>query len=290
MKRVDVRTTGWGDYELIDSGEGRKLERFGDLLTDRPDPQALWRKRTPDVWQRAKAQFLWKETGERWKLEKGIADSWNIHWNELVCTLSLKGFKHLGIFPEHESQWKELAQVAKQTKSGAQYRMLNLFGYTGIASMAAASAGAKVTHIDASKQTIGTLKENMEASGLSDDAIRTVCEDAFRYAKRLVQRGEQFEMIVMDPPAFGRGPKGEVWKIEEKLRELIALIPDLLSTDAQLVILNGYASGYAAQTFGEVLADVLKDRGGEITYGDVGIVQKGSDRTLTTGIYGSWRR
>jgi 23S rRNA (cytosine1962-C5)-methyltransferase len=203
-----------------------------------------------------------------------------MQWENLSFELSLKGFKHLGIFPEHVLQWKEIAALANGS------RVLNLFGYTGAASMAAAQAGGKVTHVDASKTTIATLKENMKQSNLPADSIRTVCEDALRYVKRLVQREEQFEIIVMDPPAFGRGPKGEVWKIEEKLPELISYIPKLLSKDAKLVILNGYAAGYSAQTFGELLADILK--GGTITYGDVGIKQKNSNRILTTGIYGKW--
>lgn len=284
MKRTDRTTTGWSDYELLDSGDGRKLERFGAVITDRPDPQALWSKTTPAQWQRANAQFVWKDTGERWKIEKGIPETWNIQWSSVVLELSFKGFKHLGVFPEHEWQWKEITVAAKTSGS----RVLNLFGYTGAASLAAAHAGATVTHIDASKQTIATLKENMRLSGLRNDAIRTVCEDALRYAKRLVQRGEQFEIIVMDPPAFGRGPKGEVWKIEEKITELLTLVPQLLSKNAKLVLLNGYASGYAAQTFGELLSDTLRNRGGEISFGDVGIKQKNGDRVLTTGIYSTW--
>jgi 23S rRNA (cytosine1962-C5)-methyltransferase len=281
MKRIDTVTTGWDDYELLDSGEGRKLERFGPVITDRPDPQAIWNKNSPDLWQRAQAQFVWKDKGERWSVAKGMEETWTIHWKTLLFALSLKGFKHLGIFPEHEAQWKEVAAVSGNA------RVLNLFGYTGAASVAAAQAGGKVTHVDASKTTIATLKENMLASDVPADSIRTVAEDALRYAKRLIQRGEKFDIIVMDPPAFGRGPKGEVWKIEEKLSELVSCIPKLLSPDAKLVLLNGYASGYSAQTFGELLSDVLK--GGTITFGDVGIKQKNSNRVLTTGIYGKWQ-
>jgi 23S rRNA (cytosine1962-C5)-methyltransferase len=283
MKRIDVVTTGWSEYELLDSGEGRKLERFGIVHTDRPDPQAVWKKKNTGQWQDIDAQFLWKDKGERWKTNKGVPETWSIEWNTLSFQLSFKGFKHLGIFPEHAAQWKEIMDVAKTPGC----RVLNLFGYTGAASMAAAAGGAKVTHVDASKQSIATLKENMKASGLAADAVRTVAEDTMRYVKRLVQREEQFEVIIMDPPAFGRGPKGEVWKIEEKLSELISYIPKLLSKDAKLVIVNGYAAGYAAHTFGELLADVLGDRG-EIVYGDVGIKQKNSNRVLTTGIYGKW--
>ncbi len=166
--------------------------------------------------------------------------------------------------------------------------MLNLFGYTGAASLVAAAEGARVTHIDASKQTVQTVRENIKRSNLPEDAVRLICEDALKYAKRLIQREEKFEVIVMDPPAFGRGPKGEVWKIEEKLAELLALVPHLLSDHARLVILNGYAAGYSARSFGEMLSDVLPR--GEITYGDVGIQQKNADRVLSTGIYATWKK
>lgn len=273
---------GWEVYELIDSGEGRKLERFADVVLDRPDPQALWQKTNPKLWDSAHARFEWAEKGERWKLLTEIPEVWQIACGDMKAQLSLKGFKHVGIFPEHILQWQEIAALGKK-EPGLSF--LNLFGYTGLASIAAVKAEMKVTHVDASKQTLTTVKENITLSGLPADAMRIVCEEALRYAKRLVERGEQFEVIVMDPPAFGRGPNGEVWKIEESLSELVALLPKLLSPNAKLVILNGYASGYSARTFGELLADVLGDRG-EILYGEIGIQQKNSDRVLTTGIYG----
>lgn len=284
MKRVDTVTKGWNEYELLDSGEGRKLERFGLVVLDRPDPQALWQKNTPQLWSTAQAQFLWAEKGDRWSLTKGTVEEWQIQWQTMKLTLSFKGFKHVGIFPEHEQQWLELQALGKRNPG---LRMLNLFGYTGAASVAAAQAGMAVTHVDGSKQTVVTVKENAAQSGLPTASLRTVTEDALKYAKRLVQRDEQFEVIVMDPPAFGRGPKGEVWKIEEKILELIALVPQLLSSEAKLVILNGYAAGFSARTFAELLHDVLPQ--GSISYGEVSLQQKNSDRILTTGIYAKWQ-
>lgn len=284
MKRLDTTTKAWKAYELLDSGAGRKLERFGAIILDRPDPQALWQKTTPALWVQAQAQFLWAEKGERWKIEKGIAETWNIDWNDMTLALSFKGFKHIGLFPEHAHQWELLQTIGDKTPG---LRMLNLFGYTGAASIAAAQAGMQVTHVDASKQTIQTVKENAALSGVRADAMRTVIEDTLKYVKRLIARGEQFEVIVMDPPAFGRGPKGEVWKIEESLVALIALVPQLISPKAQLVLLNGYAAGYSARTFAELLAGVLPK--GSITYGDVSIAQQNSERILSTGIYGQWR-
>lgn len=285
MKREDIVIKGWEEYTLLDAGGGRKLESFAGVITDRPDPQALWGKTDSGGWVHAHAQFLWAQKGERWNVEKGVPETWNIKYKDIVLELSFPGFKHVGIFPEHNHQWDQIIEVGNKNPES---RMLNLFGYTGAASIAGALSGMKVTHVDASKTTIATVKKNVVLSGLPEDALRTVCEDALRYTKRLVERGEQFEVIVMDPPAFGRGPKGEVWKIEESLSELIALIPKLMSDKAELVILNGYASGYAARTFAELLAEALPT--GNIYYGDVGIEQKNTSRVLTTGIYVKWER
>ncbi|MES2224800.1 MAG: class I SAM-dependent methyltransferase [Patescibacteria group bacterium] len=283
MKKTDVITEGWEGYTLLDSGEGRKLEQFGGVILDRPDPQALWKKSRPELWATAQAQFLWADKGDRWSVSKGVAEEWPIRLNDIVMNLSFKGFKHIGIFPEHAAQWNEIQALGKKHK---ELRMLNLFGYTGAASIAGALAGMQVTHVDASKQTVQIVKENAVLSGLPGTAIRVITDDALKYAKRLIQRGEQFDVIVMDPPAFGRGPKGEVWKIEEKLLELMALIPQLLSPDAKLVIINGYAAGFSARTFGELLFDVLPK--GSIEYGEVSLAQEQSPRILTTGIYGKW--
>jgi 23S rRNA (cytosine1962-C5)-methyltransferase len=287
MQRNDVFIKKSKDYELLDSGEGRKLERFGGVITDRPDPQVLWKKTDTKLWLEAQAQFVWVQKGERWKLDKGLSEKWVFSYKDISLELSCQGFKHVGVFPEHSHQWDDIVFLGKKHKN---LRMLNLFGYTGAASIAAALSGMQVTHIDASKTTIATVKENMSLSGLPEDAVRTVCEDTLKYVKRLIARDEQFEVIVMDPPAFGRGPKGEVWKIEESLSELLSLIPTLLSKSAKLVILNGYASGYSARTFAELLNEALKDNFGTISYGDVGLEQKDSSRILTTGIYAKWQK
>lgn len=284
LKNINLTTNGWTDYELLDSGDGRKLERFGSVILDRPDPQALWNKTNENIWDKALARFVWREGGEKWSGNKNVPDNWVVSFDNITLQLSLGKFKHVGLFPEHASQWEEVQRIAK---SEPKIRVLNLFGYTGAASLVAAAAGASVTHIDASKQTLNTLKENIKLSKLPENSIRTIFEDALKYSKRLITRGEKFEIILMDPPAFGRGPKGEVWKIEEKLQELLSLIPNLISDRAKLVILNGYAAGYSSRTFGELLKDVLPN--GEVSYGDVGLKQKNSDRVLSTGIYSKWK-
>ena len=282
LQRVDIQTPAWDEYELLDSGDGRKLERFNTIITDRPDPQALWDKKQLTQWVDAHASFT---HDGKWKKQSSVPDEWTVSYQGITLILSCGSFKHLGMFPEHAAQWNELTLLAKKYPG---MTVLNMFGYTGAASLAAAAAGAQVTHVDASRQTIQVVKENTARSGLASDAIRLVCEDALKYAKRLVSRGETFDVIVMDPPAFGRGPKGEVWKIEEKLSELIDLIPQLLSPGAHCVILNGYAAGYSARTFGELLHGALGSHGGSITYGDVGICESQSDRILSTGIYARW--
>lgn len=285
MKRNDITTKGWEAYKLIDSGEGRKLEQFGAMIVDRPDPQALWEKKDQEQWLKAQAQFVWAEKGDRWSIASNTPEEWHITWHDMILQLSLKGFKHIGIFPEHASQWAELQKLGNEQKG---LRMLNLFGYTGAASIAASQTGIQVTHVDASKQAMETVKENIELSNLLPTAMRLITEDALKYAKRLVQREEQFEIIIMDPPAFGRGPKGEVWKIEESLAELVTLLPKLLSPEATLVIMNGYAAGYAARTFAELLHEALPT--GTIEYGEMAIAQENSERVLPTGIYATWRK
>lgn len=281
MKRYDYEVRGWSDYELLDSGDGRKLERFGEIMLDRPDPQAIWQKKHKDAWVDAHAQFVWAEKGERWKIAKDVPEAWLIGWRDIRMNLSFKGFKHVGIFPEHMEQWKKIADFGAQNPGS---RMLNLFGYTGAASIAGALAGLEVTHVDASKQTVQTVKENAESSKLRADAIRFIVEDSIKYVRRLIARGETFEVISMDPPAFGRGPKGEIWKIEESLTELISLIPQILSKqNKRLVVLNGYAAGYSARTFAELIASILPRE--HITYGDIGILESDQERVLSTGIY-----
>lgn len=285
MKRVDKFIAGWSDYQLIDSGQGRKLENFAGVILDRPDPQAIWSKGQPEKWLNFQAQFSWVDKGERWKIEKNLSENWIINWQNLKLNLSLNGFKHIGIFPEHSGQWQEIIDLGQKNRG---LKMLNLFGYTGAMSLAAVSVGMEVTHIDASKTTIEKVKENYKLSELeASGGLKVICEDSLKYVKRLVNRAEKFEVIILDPPAFGRGPKGEVWKIEESLIELIALLPKLLSDRAQMVILNGYASGFAALTFGEILGTILPEE--KIVYGDIGLVQSDKGKILSTGIYAKWQ-
>ena len=284
MIRLDLVIKNIPNYELLDSGDGRKLEKFGNIILDRPDTQAIWQKTNPDIWNNIDAKFVWSEKGERWFSHKKIPESWQMKVKNVTTNLKLSQFKHVGIFPEHFQQWEMLENI----KSPNGMKMLNLFGYTGVATLFAAHAGMKVTHVDSSKQTLSWLKENIKSSDLPQDSVRTINEDALKYMKRLVTRGEEFDIIYLDPPSFGRGTKGEVWKIEDSLREIISLIPKILSKDATLVILNGYASTYSARTFGELFGEIFDEK--NVTYGEIGLKQNKSDKILTTGIYTQWQK
>ena len=278
-------------YALIDSGNGEKLERYGSYVLARPDPQALWQKRLHQKdWAKADATFVRVGAQAKWHKKKDFPTMWTMALHNLYFEIRTTSFKHTGIFPEHVSMWmcmedKIESRIAKKKKAPI---VLNLFGYTGGATLACARAGAEVCHVDASKTAIDWARRNAELSGLSDKPIRWILDDARAFLKREIKRGKKYDAIVMDPPAFGRGPKGEVWKIEESLHELLTLLPRLLSSEAELVILNGYSAGYSARTFGELLTEAVPS--GSVLYGDIGIIEGEATRVLSTGIYAKWQR
>lgn len=246
----------WTDYELIDSGDGRKLERFGPWVTARPEPQALWSPSLPDPEWDSRAQAIFSKTkgseerGE-WNLKKGMPEQWWVGYElpngrEIRMRLGLTSFKHVGIFPEQAANWDYIAGAVGQLISQGVERpnVLNLFAYTGGASLAACAAGAAVTHVDSVKQTVTWSRENMEASGL--DGIRWVVEDALKFVRREVKRGNRYHGIILDPPSYGRGPDGEKWVLEENIREMLAACAELLEKEDGFVILNLYSMGLSA--------------------------------------------
>jgi 23S rRNA (cytosine1962-C5)-methyltransferase len=234
-------TSNEKDYELIDSGNGKKLERYGSVIMDRPDPQSLWQPlKDRDVWNTANAVFMRTGKTTKWHTDKTVPSAWPIHFAGLVFEIRPTSFKHTGLFPEHRENWKWMQEIiirSHQTPSfrggaeerGGGVKILNLFGYTGGASLACAQAGAEVVHVDGSKMAITWAKKNQELSGLNDKPIRWILDDAILFLKREIKRGNNYDGIVMDPPAFGRGPKGEVWKIEEQFDELMKLCKPVLS-------------------------------------------------------------
>lgn len=273
----------WSDYELIDSGDSMKLERFGDVIVARPETQALWKKMRPELWDAVHAEFAFHEKKGLWNMKKSVPESWEISWNALRFLVRLTGFKHTGVFPEQAPNWEWISEkVSKLEKPN----ILNLFGYTGVASLAAAQAGAFVTHVDASKQSLDWAHENARLSHIEEDRIRWVLDDALAFVKREVRRGAKYDGIILDPPAFGRGAKGEVWKIEEDLSTLLETLKELLSEKpGSFFLVNGYAAGYAPSSFAQAIESTfgLSAKTGE--YGELYIQESASERVVPAGIY-----
>ncbi|MBK0401440.1 class I SAM-dependent methyltransferase [Adhaeribacter sp. BT258] len=245
-----LTVSNWPDYELIDSGNFEKLERFGDFVLARPEPQAIWDKALSETEWKNQAQAIFKRekgSAERgqWMLKKNMAEQWFINYNyknlKLKFRLGLSSFKHVGLFPEQDANWKF---IYDQSKAIPNAKVLNLFAYTGGASLAARGAGAQVTHVDSVKQVNFWARENMEASGLKD--IRWIVEDAMTFVKREVKRGNKYNGIILDPPAYGRGPNGEKWQLEDELNEMLKLCAELLEPKNSFLVINLYSLGFSA--------------------------------------------
>ncbi len=271
----------WSDYELLDSGDSMKLERFGAIVVARPETQALWKKERPELWEKADAVFAFHEKKGAWDIKKSVPESWELSWGPTRFSARLTGFKHTGVFPEQEPNWLwSRTQIEKIERPN----ILNLFGYTGIASLVAAGAGAFVTHVDASKQSLDWACTNARLSNIPEDKIRWVLDDALAFAKREARRGASYDGIILDPPAFGRGAKGEVWKIEEDLPILLETLKDLLSDKpGSFFLINGYAAGYAPRSFAQALESVFGNVQGEC--GELHIQETQSKRVIPSGIY-----
>lgn len=300
MQNTDLSTHGWEDYELLDSGDNRKLERFGRFMVIRPETQAIWRPLRPELWKRADAEFRFASGKGSWR-GKQPPTPWTIAWSDdLKCSLRLTSFKHTGIFPEQEPNWKWIAErvnaLAAKRQNGAaagrnsdeKPRVLNLFGYTGAAGIVAAKHGAAVTHLDASKQSNTWARENAEHSGVPNGAFRVITDDALTFVAREARRGAAYDGIILDPPAFGRGPDGEVWRIEEDIVPLLdAARKIFLQKSGSFFLLNGYAAGYAPLAFAQAVESAFGtiDNGKNAEFGEVRIDEKDSGRAVPSGIY-----
>jgi 23S rRNA (cytosine1962-C5)-methyltransferase len=284
MENKTVVTNGWADYELLDSGNSEKLERFGSFVVRRPDPQALWRKQLAgEKWNNADAYF-----DKQWKGRKNIPESWKIEADGLRFVLKLSTFKHIGIFPEQKENW---VWIEEKTKSaGRPLSVLNLFGYTGGATLAVLKAGGEVVHVDGSKTAITWAKENATLSGLEDKPVRWILDDALAFVKREIKRGNHYDALIMDPPAFGHGPEGEVWKIEENFLEIIDILPQLLSQNPSFILINGYASGYSHEAYNNSLSPLVSTYGGTLKTGELAISESVSGRLLPAGIFARWSK
>lgn len=281
------------DYELIDSGDGKKLERYGSFVLSRPDPQALWKPRIAySEWNKADAVFIRKGKAVEWKRKKTLPESWPISFGKLTLEIRPTTFKHTGLFPEQLSNWEWMGdRVARAAREARRpIKVLNLFGYTGGASLACAAAGAEVCHVDGSKMAIAWARKNQELSGLTDKPIRWILDDAVAFLKREVKRGNQYDGILLDPPAFGHGPKGEIWKIEEQFDELIRLCQAVLSDEPLFLLINGYASGYSPIAYKNNLLPLVSKYGGSIEIGELAIQESNSERLLPCGIFSRWSK
>ncbi len=279
------------DYELIDSGNGRKLERFGNVVLSRPDPQALWNTfLSEEKWNDADAYFVRKGNSTEWKFNnKNMPREWTVTFDVISLWVKPTSFKHTGVFPEQLSNWKWMSDAISTSKI-ENPKVLNLFGYTGGATLACAHAGAHVTHVDGSKVSVGWAKDNAELSGLKDAPIRYLIDDARAFVAREIRRGNTYHGIIMDPPSFGYGPKDEPWKIEEHLKELMELALKILDKDALFVVLNGYASGFSALSYKNMLSVVVDERGGNIECGELALQASSDGRLLPAGIFARWKK
>jgi 23S rRNA (cytosine1962-C5)-methyltransferase len=284
-----MRTGAWADYAMLDSGGGRKLERYGPYRVVRPEPQCLWTPRLPSAdWASADAVFdpAGEEDEGRWRFSGQPKDTWPLAWRGVRFKGRFTAFRHLAFFPEQAANWEWLDQTLRAAREPG--RVLNLFGYTGVASLVCAAAGAQVTHVDASKKAIGWARENAELSGLADRPIRWICEDARRYVQREARRGSRYEGIILDPPKYGRGPGGEIWRLFEDLPELLKLCVELLSENGRFLILNGYAERISGLSLGALLAEAMAGRGGQVEWGELALMEDQSERGVGLSFFARW--
>ena len=277
----------WKDYEVLDCRKGEKLERWGDFLLVRPDPQVIWE--TPKAcrgWDRPNGHYhRSKKGGGEWDFFH-LPDQWQIRYGSLVFHLKPFSFKHTGLFPEQAVNWDWCQSRIRQ--AGRPVKVLNLFAYTGGATLAAAAAGASVTHVDASKGMVGWAKDNAASSGLSDRPFRWLVDDCIKFVEREIRRGNHYDAIIMDPPSYGRGPKGEIWKIEDAIHPLIRLCAQLLSPEPLFFLINSYTTGLAPSVLTYMLSVELKDKKGQVDAQEIGLPVSSSGLILPCGASARW--
>lgn len=281
----------WKDYELIDCSDGERLERWGKYILIRPDPQVIWSTpKTNGLWYNADARYLRSSSGGgSWNVYKKLPDVWQIGYSELKFNIKPMGFKHTGIFPEQAVNWDMTADIIR--KAGREVKMLNLFAYTGGATVSAMNAGAAVTHVDASKGMVQWAKENAETSGVASRPVRWLVDDCKKFVEREIRRGNKYDIIIMDPPSYGRGPGGEVWKLENEVYSLCELCAELLSDDALLFLINSYTTGLSPSVMSYILASLIKPaHGGNVYADEIGLPVTQSGLILPSGASAYWTR
>jgi len=269
------------DFELIDSGDDFRLERWGSYVLSRPDPQVIWNCSEPaELWEKADAMYK----DDTWHMRTPLPEHWDLKFNDIILRARPMNFKHTGIFPEQAANWSLMSEALTGI---AQPKVLNLFAYTGASSVWLTKRGAFVTHVDASRPAIGWAKENQKINGLAADTIRWMLEDAAVFVQKEVKRGVQYDGIVMDPPAFGHGPTGKIWKFNEQMPKLLDNCAKLLSHDARFLLINAYATNTSELAISNLLEDVMNGRSGHIEAGQLCLRQR-SGRQLSTGVFARW--
>lgn len=285
-----MRVSNWKDYELIDTSSGERLERWGDIILIRPDPQIIWdTPKNDSLWEKAHAVYHRSNTGGGvWKEQRKMPTIWSIKYNDLTFNIKMMGFKHTGIFPEQATNWDFITEKIKKAKRPL--KVLNLFGYTGAATLSAAKAGANVCHVDASRGMVSWAKENSLVSGLSNKPIRWLVDDCIKFVQREIRRGNKYDGIIMDPPSYGRGPGGEVWKLEEQLFSLINLCVQVMSIDAVFFMLNSYTTGLSPSVMECLLEVTIKKKfGGNVLSDEIGLPVTKQGMVLPCGSTAIWQ-
>ena len=277
----------WKDYEILDMANGEKLERWKDIILVRPDPQIIWKSKSfPQKWKNINARYNRSSTGGgSWDYNKKMPSSWEIKYKDLTFNVKPMGFKHTGIFPEQAVNWDWMIKKIKDSKR--EISVLNLFAYTGGATVACSYAGAKVCHVDSSKGMVTWAKENIESSGIANNPVRFIVDDVIKFVNREIRRGNKYDAIIMDPPSYGRGTNGEVWKFEDNINELVELCTKVLSDDPLFFIINSYTTGISSKVLENILKLNIKNKG-KFSSGELGLPMTDSQLILPCGIYGRW--
>ena len=281
----------WKDYELLDCSGGERLERWGEITLIRPDPQVIWNTpKTHPKWKNADAVYHRSNSGGgSWEIKKKLPDFWRINYGELAFNVKTMGFKHTGIFPEQAVNWDYTAKLIKE--AGRPVKVLNLFAYTGGATAAALKAGADVVHVDASKGMVQWAKENAALSGVADRNVRWIVDDCVKFVQREIRRGNRYDIIIMDPPSYGRGPGGEIWKLENEVYSFVELCAQVLSDSPLMVLINSYTTGLSPAVMQYILGAVIKPKfGGTVESDEIGLPVTHTGMVLPCGASAIWHK
>ena len=284
----------WKDYKILDMADGQKLEKWGDVILSRPDPQIIWKNKSyPKKWNEINAEYHRSKTGGgAWNYKKKMPNQWQVKYKNLIFNIKPMGFKHTGLFPEQAVNWDWMINKIKQEKKNRkEIKVLNLFAYTGGATVACLSAGASVCHVDSSKGMTTWAKENVVSSGLKEKPVRFIVDDVVKFVNREIRRNNKYDAIIMDPPSYGRGAKGEVWQFENNIYDLVELCTKVLSDNPIFFLINSYTTGISSKVLENILnLTIPKKYNGHFEAGEIGLPMENSKLVLPCGIYGRWEK